>query len=106
MLMLLAVSVGARAADVDLTLHAGNTDTDNALRIPDGPSDNIGAVALRLDLSAQGEHYETNLRTAATYLHYFEGTQENEVLRGFAGGVVKVTMPNAAYDLDVGSDMP
>jgi len=92
--MLLAASVGARAADVDLTLHAGNTYTDNALRIPDGPSDNIGAVALRLDLSAQGEHYETDFRTAATYLHYFEGTQENEVLRGFAGDVSFFIVPD------------
>ena len=28
------------------------------------------------------------------------------VLRGFAGGVVEVNMPNAAYDLDVSSDFP
>src|SRR5262245_29433253 len=52
-LTLLAASVGARAADAQLTLHVGDTYTDNALRTEDGPSDNIGAVALRLDLSAQ-----------------------------------------------------
>ena len=28
------------------------------------------------------------------------------LLRGFAGGVVEVTLPNAAYDLDVSSDFP
>src|SRR6185503_12628871 len=77
MLMLLAASAAAPAADLDLTFHAGDTYTDNSLRIPDGPSDNIGAVALRLDLSAQGERYDAEVRTAVTYLHYFQGTQEN-----------------------------
>ena len=91
--VLLAISVGAYAADIDLTLHAGDTYTDNALRIPDGPSDNIGAAALKLDLSAQGEHYETDVRTALTYLHYFQGTQEDEVLRGFAGDVKFFIVP-------------
>jgi hypothetical protein len=93
MLMLLAASAAAPAADLDLTFHAGDTYTDNSLRIPDGPSDNIGAAALRLDLTAQGEHYETEVRTAVTYLHYFEGTQENEVLRGFAGDVSFFIVP-------------
>jgi hypothetical protein len=85
--MLLAASAGAHAADAELTLHAGNTYTDNALRTLDGPSDNIGAVAARLDVSAQGDRYEANLRTALTYFHYFEGTQDDEVLRGLAGDV-------------------
>ena len=91
--MLLGVSLGASAADVDLTLHAGDTYTDNALRIPDGPEDNIGALAVRLDLSAQGEHYEADVRTAATYLHYFQGTLEDEVLRGFAGDLTFFIVP-------------
>lgn len=91
--MLLATSVAAHAADVELTLHAGNTHTDNALRIQDGPSDDIGAVAMRLDLSAQGERYEANLRTAATYLHYFNDTQDDELLRGLTGDVTIFIVP-------------
>jgi putative beta-barrel porin BBP2 len=92
-LMLLAASAGAQAADAQLTLHAGDTYTDNALRTEGGPSDNIGAVAMRLDLSAQSDHYEANLRTAATYFHYFQGTQDDDVLRGLAGDVTIFIVP-------------
>jgi hypothetical protein len=93
-LLMFLASSAAVAADVDLTMHVGDTYTDNALRTPDGPSDNIGAVAARLDLSAQGAHYETDLRSAVTLLHYFQGTQDDEVLRGFSGDVTFFIVPN------------
>lgn len=93
LLLMIFVSSGAAAADLDLSMHVGNTYTDNALRIPDGPSDNVGAAALRLDLSAQGDHYETDIRSAVTFLHYFRGTQDDEVLRGFAGDATFFILP-------------
>ena len=96
--MLLAASVATHAADVELTLHAGDTYTDNALLTQDGPSDNIGAVAMRLDMSAQGERYEANLRTAATYFHYFNGTQDDELLRGLAGDLTFFIVPERFTD--------
>jgi hypothetical protein len=94
LLMLAALSTRAPAADVDLTLHLGDTYTDNALLVRDhGPSDNIGGAALKLDLSADGEHYQANVRSGLTYLHYFNGTQDDELLRGFSGDVRVFVVP-------------
>jgi len=93
-LSLLAIGASANAADVDLTLHLGDTYTDNALLQKDGgPSDNIGGAAMKLDLSADAEHYQANVRTAATYLHYFNGTQDDELLKGFSGDVRVFILP-------------
>jgi Putative beta-barrel porin 2 len=87
----------AVAADLDLTLHLGDTYTDNALLQPGGgPSDNIGGAALKLDLNAEGERYEANVRSAVTYLHYFNGTLDDEVLRGFEGDVRLTISPQHA----------
>jgi len=88
LLTLAAIGARATAADVDLTLHLGDTYTDNALLLRDGgPSDNIGGAAMKLDLSADGEHYQANVRSELTYLHYFNDTQDDELLRGFSGDV-------------------
>jgi hypothetical protein len=93
-LSLLAIGASANAADVDLTLHLGDTYTDNALLLRDGgPSDNIGGAAMKLDLSADGEHYQANVRSEATYLHYFNNTQDDELLKGFSGDVRFFIMP-------------
>lgn len=94
LLTLAALGARANAADVDLTLHLGDTYTDNALLLPEnGKTDNIGGAALRLDLAADGEHYQANVRSAATYLHYFNGTIGDEVLKGFEGDVRFFIMP-------------
>lgn len=89
-----AIGASASAADADLTLHVGDTYIDNALLLPNGgPSDNIGGAALKLDLSASGERYQADLRSALTYLHYFNGTLDDEVLRGFSGEVRTFIVP-------------
>jgi hypothetical protein len=94
LISLCAVCAQVNAADVDLTLHLGDTYTDNALLVRDGgPSDNIGGAALRLDLSADGERYQANVRSAATYLHYFNNTQDDELLKGFSGDVRVFILP-------------
>jgi len=94
LMTLCALGARAHAADVDLTLHAGDTYTDNALmRENGGPSDNIGGAALKLDLSAEGEHYEANVRSVLTYLHYFNKTQDDQTLRGFEGDVRMSIVP-------------
>jgi hypothetical protein len=94
LLSLCALCARATAADVDLTLHLGDTYTDNALLLPeDGPSDNIGGAALKLDLTADGEHYQANVRSGLTYLHYFNDTQDDELLKGFSGDVRVFVVP-------------
>ena len=94
MLMLSVLSARVMAADVDLTMHLGDTYTDNALLLRDGgPSDNIGGAAAKLDLTADGEHYQANVRSALTYLHYFNGTQDDELLRGFSGDLRIFVLP-------------
>jgi hypothetical protein len=94
LISLCAVCAQANAADVDLTLHLGDTYTDNALLLPDGgPSDNIGGAALKLDLSADAERYQANVRSALTYLHYFNDTQDDELLKGFSGDVRVFILP-------------
>ena len=94
LLALLELGAQANAADVDLTLHLGDTYTDNALLLPDGgPSDNIGGAAMKLDLGADGEHYQANVRSELTYLHYFNNTQDDELLKGFSGDVRVFILP-------------
>lgn len=97
---LLALAVAAAcagpagAADYDVTAHFGDTYTDNSLLAPfNEQSDNIGAVALKADIAAQGEHYDATVRTAATYLHYFRGTSDDDVLRGFDGELTLNLVP-------------
>lgn len=82
----LALAAPAMAADIDLSFIAGNTYSDNVLLLSEGgPSDNIGGAAMKLDFSAQGARYDAELRSAFTYLHYFNDTLDSELLRGFAG---------------------
>ncbi len=82
----LALAGPTWAADTDLSFIAGNTYSDNVLlQSEGGPSDNIGGAAMKLDFSAQGARYDAELRSAFTYLHYFNDTLDSELLRGFSG---------------------
>lgn len=76
----------AAAADVGLTLRAGDTYTDNVgLTSSSEQTDNILGVSGALRLLAQGTRYEASLNADLTYFHYANGTFDDQLRRGLMG---------------------
>jgi len=76
----------ARAADTDLSFHAGDTWSDNVTFSADNPvADHITGVATKIGLATVGPVLEARARADLIYLHYIDETFEDQFQRGFIG---------------------
>ncbi|RPH54174.1 MAG: hypothetical protein EHM84_02365, partial [Lysobacterales bacterium] len=76
----------ACAADMDLSVHMGDTYTDNVAFTSESPtSDHVMGVASKIGLAVLGPQLEAEARAALTYLHYVEDSFDDQFQRGFAG---------------------
>lgn len=81
-----AVASPVFAAEMDLSIHAGDTYTDNvAFSNASKRSDHVAGVATKLGLATQGPRLQATMTTALTYLHYVNNTFEDQIQRGFTG---------------------
>jgi hypothetical protein len=76
----------ARAVDKDLSFHVGDTWSDNVTFSADNPvADHITGVATKIGLATVGPVLEATARADLIYLHYIDGTFEDQFQRGFVG---------------------
>lgn len=76
----------ARAVDKDLSFHVGDTWSDNVTYSANDPvADHITGVATKIGLAISGPVLEAKARADLTYLHYVDGTFDDQFQRGFIG---------------------
>jgi len=83
-----ALNAGSSAAEMDLSLHAGDTHTDNVTygSVVERPDD-VAGLAAKLQLQSVGSWLEARVKTDLAYLHYVDGAYNDQFKRGFAGDV-------------------